>query len=282
MYVLGDAKGTGMSKAENEPLLRVEDVEAIYGGTILALRGVSLEVAAGSIVALLGANGAGKTTTLEAISRLLPMQRGEVTAGRIWYQGQDIVAADPADLVALGLVQVLEGRHCFAHLSVQENLIMGAAGIGAPRGEIRERLESVYAWFPRLRERRTSKAGYTSGGEQQMVAIGRALMARPRLVLLDEPSMGLAPRVVEEIFEIIGALHRQQGTSFLIAEQNAAITLEYASYAYIVENGRIASGGSAGEIKERGDVQSFYLGGASSAAQAGRLRPRRPEFALEC
>jgi branched-chain amino acid transport system ATP-binding protein len=262
-------------------ILRVEAVEAVYDRTILALRDISLQVRAGSIVALLGANGAGKSTTLKAISRLLGAEFGEITRGQIWYGGENITGADPADLVAAGLVQVLEGRHCFPHLSVEENLLMGAASRWGSRRELRQKLERVYVSFPRLRERRRSAAGYTSGGEQQMLAIGRALMSGPKLVLLDEPSMGLAPRVVEEIFEIVAELNQKSGVSFLIAEQNANIALHYADQAYIVENGAVKSSGAAAEIRARQDVKSFYLGGDPDGLDSGRQRPRRAEFSLE-
>jgi branched-chain amino acid transport system ATP-binding protein len=265
----------------SETILRVDDVEVMYDRAILALRGVSLEVRAGGIVALLGANGSGKTTTLQAISRLLVLQLGEVTRGRISYAGQDITRADPADLVQAGLVQVLEGRHCFPHLTVEENLVMGAASRFPPRRELRQRLEPAYAAFPRLHERRASRAGYLSGGEQQMLAIGRALIARPKLILLDEPSMGLAPQVVEEIFEIVAALNRSEGVTFLIAEQNAAIALEYAEHAHVIENGRVESSAPASELRRSVDLESFYLGGASADVDAGRRRPRRAEFAIE-
>jgi branched-chain amino acid transport system ATP-binding protein len=262
-------------------ILRIEDVEAIYGNAILALRGISLAVGEGSVVALLGANGAGKSTTLKAVSSLLRADLGEITRGKILYRDKDITSADPADLVAAGLVQVLEGRHCFPHLTVEENLVMGAVSRAVSRRELATELDRIYAVFPRLRDRRRSKAGYTSGGEQQMVAIGRALMARPILVLLDEPSMGLAPQVVEEIFEIVRSLNRQDGVSFLVAEQNAAVALEYVDHGYVIENGRVASSGSADSLRARDDVQSLYLGGDSSSAEAGHRRPRRPEFALD-
>jgi branched-chain amino acid transport system ATP-binding protein len=262
-------------------ILHVEEIEALYDGAILALRGISLDVAEGSAVALLGANGAGKTTTLKAISSLLRADLGEVTRGTISYQGNDITRVDPADLVAAGLVHVLEGRHCFPHLTVEENLTMGAVSRTVSRRALAAELERIYAVFPRLRDRRRSPAGYTSGGEQQMVAIGRALLARPVLVLLDEPSMGLAPQVVEEIFEIVRSLNRREGVSFLIAEQNAAVALEYVDHGYIIENGRVASSGSAAELRGRDDVQSLYLGGDSNGAEARRMRPRRPEFALD-
>jgi branched-chain amino acid transport system ATP-binding protein len=266
--------------AMTPPILRMDDVEVMYDRAVLALRGVSLEVQSGSIVALLGANGAGKTTTLQAISRLLSLALGEVTRGHIHFGEKDITRADPADLVAAGLVQVLEGRHCFPHLTVEENLIMGCASRQPRRRELEQKLEQIHAYFPRLLERRRSKAGYISGGEQQMLAIGRALMSGPRLILLDEPSMGLAPQVVEEIFEIVADLHRKAAVSFLIAEQNALLALEYADYAYVLENGQVKSGGLASELRSRSDVQAFYLGGDPEGADSGRQRPRRAEFAL--
>jgi branched-chain amino acid transport system ATP-binding protein len=262
-------------------ILRVEDVEAVYDHAILALRGLSLAVGEGTVVALLGANGAGKTSSLKAISSLLRAELGEVTRGKIFYREKDITRADPADLVADGLVQVLEGRRCFPHLTVEENLVMGAASRAISRRDIKTELEKIYIVFPRLRDRRRSKAGYTSGGEQQMVAIGRALMARPTLVLLDEPSMGLAPQVVEEIFEIVRSLNRRDGVSFLVAEQNAVVALEYVDHGYVLENGRVASSGSADELRARDDVQALYLGGDSSSVNSGHQRPRRPEFALD-
>jgi branched-chain amino acid transport system ATP-binding protein len=262
------------------PILLVEHVEAVYAKSILALRDVSLAVEAGSMVALLGANGAGKTTTLKAISRLLSVERGEVTRGTLSYRGQDIRAADPADLVALGLVQVLEGRRCFPHLSVEENLVMGAISRRLGAEQRRAQLAEIYALFPRLGERRKGSAGYLSGGEQQMLAIGRALMAEPTLILLDEPSMGLAPQIVEEIFEILADLNRRRRVSFLIAEQNAAIALAYADHAYVLETGRVVRGGPARELLSQSDLQSFYLGGAEGAERSALERPRRPEFAL--
>jgi branched-chain amino acid transport system ATP-binding protein len=262
-------------------LLRLDDVEVMYDRSILALHGVSLEVPRGSIVALLGANGAGKTTTLLAISRLLVMDFGEITRGQIFYADKDITAADPADLVVAGLVQVLEGRHCFPHLSVEENLIMGSTARPLTRRLLQQKLDWVYASFPRLRQRRLSLAGYTSGGEQQMLAIGRALMSEPQLVLLDEPSMGLAPQVVEEIFEIVAQLNRTANVSFLVAEQNAALALEYADRAYIVENGLVKTSGTAAELRAREDVKAFYLGGEAQGADSGRQQPRRAEFSLQ-
>ncbi|GAA5785827.1 ABC transporter ATP-binding protein [Chitiniphilus shinanonensis] len=246
-------------------LLELEQIEVIYENVILAVRGVSLSVDQGRIVALLGANGAGKSTTLKAVSGLVRAERGEVVRGRVRLSGQDITGADPARLAAAGLVQVLEGRHCFGHLTVEDNLKTGAFLRRPSRGELATDLERIYQYFPRLRTRRRSLAGYTSGGEQQMIAIGRALMARPRLVLLDEPSMGLAPQIVEEIFEIVHALNRDEGVSFLLAEQNAAVALRYADYGYVLENGVIAAHDSAQALAGHQDLHAFYLGGAQAA-----------------
>ncbi len=244
---------------QTPPLLQVDRLEVLYGNAILAVRGVSIEVQAGSIVALLGANGAGKTTTLKAISRLLQAERGEVVAGDVRIDGQSVLDTAPDELVRRGVVQVLEGRRCFAHLSVEENLLLGGH-VKSPSGKVLgERLADVYALFPRLKTRRASLAGYTSGGEQQMVAIGRALMAQPRLVLLDEPSMGLAPLVVQEIFEAIRALN-QQGVSFVLAEQNARMALSHAHHAYVLETGRVAISGSAQALSAKTDIHDFYLG----------------------
>jgi branched-chain amino acid transport system ATP-binding protein len=263
------------------PILRHEGVEAIYDRSILALRGFSLEVREGAVVALLGANGAGKTTAMKAVSNLLRVDLGQVTRGRILYKGKDITNADPADLVERGIVQVLEGRHCFPHLSVEDNLIMGATSAPRARRILKEDIGKVYALFPRLRDRAGNRAGYLSGGEQQMLALGRALMARPTLVLLDEPSMGLAPQVVEEIFGIIRTLNRTQGVTFLLAEQNATMALRYADHGYLVENGRVPSEGTAADLLSRDDVKSFYLGGnEADRSPPGRDRPRRPEFSL--
>jgi len=247
-----------------DKFLTVENVEAVYGQVILALRGVSLSVDKGSIVALLGPNGAGKTTTLKAISNLIRSERGEVSRGTITWQGQDIAARDPSALVSQGLVQVLEGRHVFPQLTVEQNLVTGAYVRGLSRPEIARDLERLYAWFPRLKTRRLARAGLTSGGEQQMVAIGRALMTRPTLVLLDEPSMGLAPLIVEEIFEIVRQLNRESGVSFLLAEQNANLALRYTDFAYVLETGRVVASGPAPELAARDDIKDIYLGGSSS------------------
>ncbi|MBY4896599.1 ABC transporter ATP-binding protein [Cupriavidus sp. AU9028] len=251
-------------------LLSVNNIEVIYDHVILVLRGVSLDVPEGGIVALLGANGAGKTTTLKAVSNLLHAERGEVTKGAIHYRGDRVDRLSPNELVRRGVIQVMEGRHCFAHLTVEENLLTGAYTCGMSRAQTREALERVYAYFPRLKLRRKSQAGYTSGGEQQMCAIGRAMMARPAMVLLDEPSMGLAPQIVEEIFEIVRDLNQREKVSFLLAEQNTMVALRYASYGYILENGRVVMDGSAASLRENEDVKEFYLGVAANDADGGR------------
>lgn len=242
------------------PLLNVENIEVIYNHVILVLKGVSLQVPEGGITALLGANGAGKSTTLKAISNLLRAERGDVTKGSIHYKGVQIDSMTPADLVKKGVIQVMEGRHCFEHLTVEENLLTGAYTRKVSRAEINNDLEKVYNYFPRLKERRKSQAGYTSGGEQQMVAMGRALMAKPKMILLDEPSMGLAPQLVGEIFEIVKKLNEQEGVSFLLAEQNTNVALKYAKYGYILENGRVVMDGEAANLRENSDVREFYLG----------------------
>ena len=249
------------------PILQLEDVAVTYSQIIPALRGVSLTVPSGAIVALLGGNGAGKTSTLKAISGLIRAERGELTSGRIVYRGTAITDADPWTLAERGLVQVLEGRRCFAHLSVEENLLLGAFVRRPARSELAAELERIYGIFPRLKERRGALAGYTSGGEQQMVAIGRALMARPALVLLDEPSMGLAPQVVEEIFETIATLNRDDGVSFLLAEQNAAIALRYAQFGYVLESGRVGKHGKAHVLLELDTLRDAYLGNGASGAR---------------
>ncbi|HEY9573754.1 MAG TPA: ABC transporter ATP-binding protein [Pusillimonas sp.] len=244
-------------------LLNVNGIEVIYNHVILVLKGVSLCVPEGKIVALLGANGAGKTTTLRAVSNLLKAERGDVTKGTIDYRGERIERLTPADLVKRGVVQVMEGRHCFAHLTIEENLLTGAYTRVISRGELSASLEKVYQYFPRLKQRRGSQAGYTSGGEQQMTAIGRALMANPNMILLDEPSMGLAPQIVEEIFEIVRDLNQRERVSFLLAEQNTNIALRYADYGYILENGRVMVDGQAKDLAENEDVKEFYLGVSS-------------------
>jgi len=252
------------------PLLTVNNIEVIYDHVILVLKGVSLEVSEGGVVALLGANGAGKTTTLKAISNLLRAERGEVTKGTIEVKGHRVDALSPNELVRLGVIQVMEGRHCFEHLTVEENLLTGAYTRTEGRGAIAADLEKVYHYFPRLKERRTSQAGYTSGGEQQMTAIGRALMANPRMILLDEPSMGLAPQLVEEILEIVRDLNREEGVSFLVAEQNTMVALRYAEYGYILENGRVVMDGDAEQLRENEDVKEFYLGLSSGGRKSFR------------
>lgn len=244
-------------------LLNVNGIEVIYNHVILVLKGVSLCVPQGKIVALLGANGAGKTTTLRAVSNLLRAERGDVTKGTIEYRGERIERLTPADLVKRGVVQVMEGRHCFAHLTVEENLLTGAYTRNLNRGDSQAALERVYQYFPRLKHRRASQAGYTSGGEQQMTAIGRALMANPTMILLDEPSMGLAPQNVEEIFKIVRDLNVREGVSFLLAEQNTNIALRYADYGYILESGRVMMDGQAKDLAENEDVKEFYLGVSS-------------------
>lgn len=245
------------------PMLSVNAIKVIYDRAILALRGVSLQVETGRIVALLGANGAGKTTTLKTVSGLIGPERGEIVSGSLQFMGESLLERNPDERVRAGLVQVLEGRHCFPRLSVEENLLTGSLTRKLRRTEVRQELERIYACFPRLRVRRKSLAGFTSGGEQQMVAIGRALMARPRLLLLDEPSMGLAPQIVEEIFDILTRLNREEGLTLLLAEQNATLALQRADYGYILENGRIALEGSAETLRQRDDVKHFYLGVAN-------------------
>ncbi|HEY3180389.1 MAG TPA: ABC transporter ATP-binding protein [Casimicrobiaceae bacterium] len=250
--------------------LSINNIEVIYDHVILVLKGVSLEVPEGKIVALLGANGAGKTTTLKAISNLLRAERGDVTKGTIEFAGKRVDRLTPNDLVRMGVCQVMEGRHCFAHLTVEENLLTGAFTRKGPRAEIAEALEKVYHYFPRLKQRRGSLAGYTSGGEQQMTAIGRALMARPAMILLDEPSMGLAPQIVEEIFEIVRGLNANERVSFLLAEQNTMVALRFADYGYILENGRVVMDGEARELSANEDVKEFYLGLSTAGRRSFR------------
>jgi branched-chain amino acid transport system ATP-binding protein len=241
------------------PLLSVNNIEVIYDHVILVLRGVSLKVPEAGVIALLGANGAGKTTTLKAISGLLRTERGDVTKGAIDFRGKLIHRDNPAEIVRRGIVQVMEGRRVFEHLTVEENLLAGA--YSRPNGQsIRRDLERVYEYFPKLVARRGVRAGYVSGGEQQMVAIGRALMAHPRLMLLDEPSMGLAPMLVQEIFEIVRRLNRDEKVAVLLAEQNVAMALRFAHYAYVMESGRIVLDGDARSISENEDIKEFYLG----------------------
>ncbi|MGL4279752.1 MAG: ABC transporter ATP-binding protein [Albidovulum sp.] len=249
-----------LDAGKTETLLEVNNIEVIYNHVILVLKGVSLSVPKGGITALLGGNGAGKTTTLKAISNLLKSERGEVTKGSILYRGSRVQDMAPADLVRMGVIQVMEGRHCFGHLTVEDNLLTGAYTRKDGSAAIARDLEMVYAYFPRLKERRKSQAGYTSGGEQQMVAIGRALMSRPETILLDEPSMGLAPQLVEQIFEIVKAVNEKEGVTFLLAEQNTNVALRYAHYGYILESGRVVMDGPAKDLRENPDVKEFYLG----------------------
>jgi branched-chain amino acid transport system ATP-binding protein len=243
-----------------QTVLAVNNIEVVYDHVILVLKGVSLHVPKGGIVALLGANGAGKTTTLKAISNLLHAERGEVTKGSIEFNGERIDKLSPNELVRRGCIQVLEGRHCFGHLTIEENLLTGAFTRRDGNAAIRRDVEAIYDYFPRLKQRRTSMAGYTSGGEQQMCAIGRAMMSKPSMILLDEPSMGLAPQIVEEIFEIVHKLNATEGVSFLLAEQNTNMALKYATYGYILETGRVVMDGPAQMLRENEDVKEFYLG----------------------
>ena len=259
MSVAMQAEGTSAAPAA-EKILTVNNIEVIYDQIILVLKGVSLDVPKGGIVALLGANGAGKTTTLKAISNLLHAERGDVTKGSIIFDGEEVQNRSPNELVRRGCIQVMEGRQCFAHLSIEENLLTGAFTRRDGRAAIKRDMDMVYGYFPKLFERRNSLAGYTSGGEQQMCAVGRALMSRPKMILLDEPSMGLAPQIVEEIFEIVKGLNETQGVSFLLAEQNTNMALRYATYGYILENGRVVMDGDAKSLSENEDVKEFYLG----------------------
>jgi branched-chain amino acid transport system ATP-binding protein len=253
-----------------KPILAVKNIEVIYDHVILVLKGVSLDVRQGGVVALLGANGAGKSTTLKSISNLIRSERGEVTKGAIEFKGERVDGLTPNVLVRRGCIQVMEGRHCFGHLTVEDNLMTGSFTRRDGRGAIAADMDMVYEYFPRLKERRTSLAGYISGGEQQMTAIGRALMSRPTMMLLDEPSMGLAPQLVEEIFEIVKRLNTEQGVSVLLAEQNTNMALKYATYGYILENGRVVLDGSAAELRENADVKEFYLGIAGGERKSFR------------
>src|SRR4029078_1186147 len=275
-----DLKGTAMTvsvasvversvgvEAAAQPVLAVKNIEVIYNHVILVLRGVSLEVPQGKIGALLVGNGAGKSTTLKSISTLLCAERGGVTKGSIEFRGQRTDQLTPGELVGMGLVQVMEGRHCFGHLTAEENLITGAYARSISRSQLREELERIYAYFPRLKVRRSSLAGYTSGGEQQMIAIGRAMMAKPNMLLLDEPSMGLAPQIVAEVFEIVKDLNQKEGVTFLIAEQNTNMALRYADVGYILESGRVVMEGPAAMLRENEDVREFYLGTGGGAGE---------------
>ncbi|MBJ3775780.1 ABC transporter ATP-binding protein [Acuticoccus mangrovi] len=258
------------ASGSSAPILDVANIEVIYDHVILVLKGVSLTVQQGGIVALLGANGAGKTTTLKAISNLLRAERGDVTKGAILFDGEEVQALSPNALVTRGCIQVMEGRHCFGHLTVEENLLTGAFTRHDGWGAVKADLEKVYDYFPRLRERRSSQAGYTSGGEQQMCAIGRALMSRPKMILLDEPSMGLAPQLVEQIFEIVKEINAKEGVSILLAEQNTNVALRYATYGYILESGRVVMDGDADALRQNEDVKEFYLGVAGDGRKSFR------------
>ena len=259
-----------VAATNSAPILSLNNIEVVYDRVILVLKGVSLSVPDGGIVALLGANGAGKTTTLKAISNLLQSERGEVTKGAIVFDGAEVQSLSPNEVVRRGCIQVMQGRYCFGHLSVEENLLTGAFTRRDGAAAIRADLEKVYTYFPRLRERRLALAGYTSGGEQQMCAIGRALMSRPKMILLDEPSMGLAPQIVEEIFTIMKDLNDREGVSFLLAEQNANLALKYSSYGYILENGRVVLDGTATALAQNEDVKEFYLGVAEGKRKSFR------------
>src|SRR5215204_4406591 len=275
------ALNTPTTSPAPDRILAVNNIEVVYDHVILVLKGVSLDVPKGGIVALLGANGAGKTTTLKAISNLLHSERGEVTKGSIVFDGEEVQARSPNELVRRGCVQVMEGRHCFGHLTIEENLLTGAFTRRDGRAAIKADIERVYAYFPRLKERRESMAGYTSGGEQQMCAIGRALMSRPKMILLDEPSMGLAPQIVEEIFDIVKNLNEKEGVSFLLAEQNTNMALKYATYGYILENGRVVLDGEAHALRENEDVKEFYLGvaeGKRKSFRSGKHYKRRKRW----
>jgi branched-chain amino acid transport system ATP-binding protein len=264
-----------------EKILSVNNIEVLYDHVILVLKGVSLDIERGGIVALLGANGAGKTTTLKAISNLLHSERGEVTKGSIVFEGAEVQSLSPNELVRRGCIQVMEGRHCFGHLTIEENLLTGAFTRKDGKAAIARDLELVYGYFKRLRERRSSMAGYTSGGEQQMCAIGRALMSRPKMILLDEPSMGLAPQIVEEIFEIVKDLNVKENVSFLLAEQNTNMALKYARHGYILENGRVVMDGDAKSLSENEDVKEFYLGiaeGKRKSFREGKHYKRRKRW----
>jgi len=280
---------TGIAPLESEPtaapisetILSLNNIEVVYDRVILVLKGVSLSIPSGGIVALLGANGAGKTTTLKAISNLLHSERGEVTKGAIVFDGDEVQSLSPNDLVRRGCIQVMQGRYCFGHLTVEENLLTGAFTRREGAAAIRADLDKVYAYFPRLREKRQALAGYTSGGEQQMCAIGRALMSHPKMILLDEPSMGLAPQIVEEIFTIMKNLNQSERVSFLLAEQNTHLALKYAGYGYILENGRVVLDGTATALAENEDVKEFYLGiaeGRRKSFREGKHYKRRKRW----
>ncbi|MEM1074703.1 MAG: ABC transporter ATP-binding protein [Pseudomonadota bacterium] len=247
-------------KTDTDNILEIDTIEVIYDSVIAALHDVSLSVPRGKIVALLGGNGAGKSTTLKAVSTMLAGERGKVTKGSITYEGTPVTNQDPADMVGLGLVQVLEGRRCFGHLTVEENIIAGAYSRKLSKAEIRDELEKIYGYFNRLKDRRKSQAGFTSGGEQQMVAVARAMMAKPKMLLLDEPSMGLAPQLVAEIFNIVNELNQKEGVSILLAEQNTNVALRNADYGYIIETGHVMLHGTAESLLNDDKVKELYLG----------------------
>ena len=279
MNVAVSTKASAAAKAD--VILSINNIEVIYDHVILVLKGVSLSVPKGGITALLGANGAGKTTTLKAISNLLHSERGEVTKGSIVFEGQEVQGLSPNQLVRRGCVQVMEGRHCFGHLTIEENLLTGAFTRKDGRAAIASDIEMIYQYFPRLKDRRHAMSGYTSGGEQQMCAIGRAMMSRPKMVLLDEPSMGLAPQIVEEIFGIVESLNEKEGVSFLLAEQNTFMALKFARYGYILENGRVVMDGDAKSLIENEDVKEFYLGiadGKKKSFREGKHYKRRKRW----
>jgi branched-chain amino acid transport system ATP-binding protein len=281
MAAVEPAQSPNAASAAAAPILSLNNIEVVYDRVILVLKGVSLSVPDGGIVALLGANGAGKTTTLKAISNLLHSERGEVTKGAILFDRAEVQSLSPNDLVRRGCIQVMQGRYCFGHLTVEENLLTGAFTRREGAAAIRADLEKVYGYFPRLRERRQSLAGYTSGGEQQMCAIGRALMSHPKMILLDEPSMGLAPQIVEEIFTIMKNLNQNEGVSFLLAEQNTHLALKYAGYGYILENGRVVLDGTSAALTENEDVKEFYLGiaeGKRKSFREGKHYKRRKRW----
>jgi branched-chain amino acid transport system ATP-binding protein len=281
MTVVTPIDSTPTTAAVSAAILSLNNIEVVYDRVILVLKGVSLKVLGGGIVALLGANGAGKTTTLKAISNLLHSERGEVTKGAIVFDGAEVQALSPNEVVRRGCIQVMQGRHCFGHLSIEENLLTGAFTRRDGAAAIRVSLDKVYGYFPKLAERRHALAGYTSGGEQQMCAIGRALMSHPKMILLDEPSMGLAPQLVEEIFTIMGSLNKAEGVSFLLAEQNANLALKYAGYGYVLENGRVVLDGAAAALRENEDVKEFYLGvteGKRKSFREGKHYKRRKRW----
>ena len=281
MQPMNTAAPASQPVAQDERILSINNIEVIYDHVILVLKGVSLEVPKGGVVALLGANGAGKTTTLKAISNLLRAERGDVTKGSIIFEGVEVQDLSPNELVRRGCIQVMEGRHCFGHLTIEENLLTGAFTRRDGKAAIKRDLDLVYSYFRRLSERKSSLAGYTSGGEQQMCAIGRALMSRPKMILLDEPSMGLAPQIVEEIFGIVKNLNENEGVSFLLAEQNTHMALRFARYGYILENGRVVMDGEAKSLAENEDVKEFYLGiseGRRKSFREGKHYRRRKRW----